>query len=107
LKNVVTQHQKFNIPDQILNGKFPPYPYQITQLLQKQTSELTRDMRVDENQREREQESERARERERERARGECERKTSLPKKTVHDKPENERGEGSELYTKSLLYVDE
>jgi hypothetical protein len=103
LKNVVTQHQKFNIPDQILNGKFPPLPYHITQLLQQQTSELTRGMRVDKNQRESEQE----RERERARARGECERKTSLPKKTVHDKPENERGEGSELYTKSLLYVDE
>jgi hypothetical protein len=62
-------------------------------------------MRVDKNQRESEQESER--ERESARARGECERKTSLPRKNVHDKPENERGEGSELYTKSLLYMDE
>jgi len=105
LKNVVTQHQKFNIPDQILNGKFPPFPYHRTQLLQQQASELTRGMRVEKNQRESEQENERASEREgeRARARGECERKTSLTRKNEHDKPENEREEGSELYTKSLL----
>ncbi len=58
----------------------------------------------------RERASERERHRERERARehgGSARGRQACQEKTVHDKPENERGEHSELYTKSLLYVDE
>lgn len=101
------QYSRSNSKRKIPGWKSPPFPYHITQLLQQQASELTRGMRVDRNQRESEQENERARERESARARGECERKTSLTRKNEHDKPENEREEGSELYTKSLLYMDE
>jgi hypothetical protein len=98
-----TQHQKFNIPDQILNGKFPPLPYHITQLLQQQASELTRGMPVDKNQRESEQESERASERdtERESARestGGVREEDKLAKKKRYTTSRKTRGESTANY---------
>jgi len=98
------QYSRSNSKRKFPGWKFPPLPYHITQTV------AATGFRAYERYANRQKSTrERAREREREREStgGECERKTSSPRKNVHDKPENERGEGSELYTKSLLYVDE
>jgi hypothetical protein len=94
------EYSRSNSKRKFPGWKFPPLPYHITQTV------AATGFRAYERYANR-QKSTRERARERESTGGECERKTSLPRKNVHDKAENERGEGSELYTKSLLYVDE